>query len=273
MFIRSVSDDELYRWLVDHGRGLVCAHDRTGHLLLVNRAAAASLASQPDELVGTNLRDLLHPSVRQQFDAYLDRVWSRGSDQGLMRLIRRDGRAMVWQYDNAMYRPEGSEGLILGHARDITEEKLDEWSRRRQDERHRILIAETTQGIGRIDFERQPSVDLTTDHMLEHTRDYGYLGDCNPAFARMYGAASAQEMIGAPARHLSLFTHPANVERFRRFAEGGYRTTDVRSSEVDTRGEEREFLLNLVGVVEDRALTCIWCVQREVGDYRPEASG
>lgn len=268
MFDRSAFDDQLYRWLVDHGRGLVCAHDRTGYLLMVNQAAAASLARQPDELVGINLRDLLHPSVRQQFDAYLLRIWSQGSDRGLMRLVRRDGRALVWSYDNAVYRPPDSDGLVLGYARDITEEKLDEWSHRRRDERYRILIAETTQGIGRIDFEQQPSVDLSTDRMLEHTRDHGYLGDCNSAFARMYGVASAHEMIGAPARHLSLLTDPDNVERFRGFLDRGYRTTDLRSREMNTRGEVREFLLNLIGVVEERALTCIWCVQRDITDYQ-----
>jgi PAS domain S-box-containing protein len=254
----------LYRRLVEDGRGLICAHDRTGRLLFINPAAALALGYPGEELAGTNLRDLLHPGVRHLFGAYLERIWKKGHDQGLMRLVHRGGRTLFWSYDNAVCRGAGLPELVLGHAQDVTEEQMTQWSMRRQDERYRTLVDDTTQGIGRIDFERNPSVDSGANQVLEEARQHGYVGECNRAFAQMYGASSVEEMIGVRVRNFALFNAPENLPGLRTFFANDFGSTDLESREVDARGQARRFLLNLIGVVEERMLRCIWCLQREL---------
>src|SRR5262245_12016705 len=63
--------EQRYHHMVEHSLGLICTHDFAGNLLYVNPAAARTLGYTPQELIGTNLRDLLVPTVRSLFDIYL----------------------------------------------------------------------------------------------------------------------------------------------------------------------------------------------------------
>src|SRR5262245_66668974 len=84
-----------YRALVESTRALICIHDLEGNLLSVNPAAAQCLGYTPGDLVGTNLRDLLSPSVRHLFAEYLKRIRDVEADVGLMRVVTRDRKSVV----------------------------------------------------------------------------------------------------------------------------------------------------------------------------------
>ncbi|MEM7052519.1 MAG: PAS domain-containing protein [Acidobacteriota bacterium] len=254
----------LYRWLIDHGRGLICAHDRLGKLLLVNRAAASSLGRRPEELVGRRLAEFLHPTIEDQFDAYLVRIWSRGRDRGLMRLVHRDGSSRMWSYDNVFHRPDDGSGVVLGFAHDVSEEKLSGWAERRRDRRLEILFEESVSGMGRVDFERSPALDQDPERLLAVVLEHGYVGDCNRAFAEQYGAASSAELSRVPVRHLPLFNHPDYRPAVRSFLQQGCRSADLRLQQRDPAGARRDYRVNLVGVTEDGALSCLWLLQSEL---------
>lgn len=115
-----------YRALVESSRALICVHDLDGYLLSVNPAAAQRLGYAPGDLVGTNLRDLLSPSVRGLFGEYLGRVRDAGEDEGLMRVVTRSGEERVWAYCNVRTEEPGQRPYVLGHAQDITELKRTE---------------------------------------------------------------------------------------------------------------------------------------------------
>src|SRR5437764_29776 len=83
--------ERYYRLLVENSLGLMCSHDLDGVLLSINPAAAHSLGYRPEDGIGRNLREFLAPSVRDQFDVYLERIRQNPSDSGLLRLVARDG--------------------------------------------------------------------------------------------------------------------------------------------------------------------------------------
>jgi PAS domain S-box-containing protein len=109
-----------YRELVDSSRGLICTHDLDGTLLSVNPAAARLLGYTPAEIVGRSLRELLDPSVRDQFPRYLERIRQAPTDEGLMRVVTRLGETRLWTYSNVRYEEPGRPPYVLGHAQDIT---------------------------------------------------------------------------------------------------------------------------------------------------------
>src|SRR4029077_3581448 len=76
---------------------------------------------RPEELLGRNLINLLAPSVRNLFHAYLQRIQSNPADSGLMRLLAKDGTERIWYYRNLRYDEPGGMAQVLGHAVDITE--------------------------------------------------------------------------------------------------------------------------------------------------------
>jgi PAS domain S-box-containing protein len=110
-----------YRALVEASRGLICSHDVDGTLLMVNPAAAAALGYTPAELVGTNLREVLAPSVRDLLPEYLARIAHAPVAEGIMRVVTRAGEERRWLYTNVRYEESGRPAYILGHAHDITE--------------------------------------------------------------------------------------------------------------------------------------------------------
>jgi len=122
----NLEDSDRYRALVESSRALICVHDLDGNLLSVNPAAARCLGYTPSDLVGTNLRDLLSPSVRDLFADYLNRVRDAGADEGLMRVVTRSGEERIWAYCNVRAEESGRPAQVLGHAQDITELKRAE---------------------------------------------------------------------------------------------------------------------------------------------------
>ena len=274
MSVPAVADgDRICRFLVDRGAGLICAHDGVGTLVFINPAAADALGYPPEELIGTPLRKLLHPAVRQQFDAYLERIWVRGRDRGLMRLVARDGRPRVWSYDNVRYQPPGEGPIVLGHAHDVTEQAWADRAVRERDVRYRTFIATSGEGICRVEFERDPLLDglgsgAVEQRMLDNLRDWGYIAECNDAFAHMYAAGSAAEMAGVPLRNFSLLKDPRNIDGLQRLIRNRFEATEFECHEVDIAGNPRDFLVSVAGVVEDGSLRCLWALLRDVTEHR-----
>jgi PAS domain S-box-containing protein len=136
-----------YRHLVEDGQGLICIHDLDGVLLSVNPAAAQRLGYQPHEGVGRNLREFLVPSIRDQFDAYLERIRRQPKDNGYLRLVTKTGEERVWLYCNVRCEPAGKPPYVLGHAQDITELTLAQKRLRESEERFRNLLEGSIQGV------------------------------------------------------------------------------------------------------------------------------
>lgn len=269
--------DRLHRLLIEQGRGLICAHDGSGFLLYINPAAAGGLGYRPEELIGTELRRLLHPTVRRQFDAYLERMWVRGEDRGLMRLVTRDGRSQVWSYDNVRHRFPGLGPIVLGHARDITADRWVERAARQRDTRYRVFFTAASEGYCRVAFERSLLIEdqhgrVLEEKVLDNLRAWGYVAECNDAFARFHGAASAGEMERVPLNRLGLFTEPRNLEGVRRLIANRFESTDFEGHETDRNGHPRRFRVSAMGTVHEGSLDGLCALLREVGgDGRPEA--
>ena len=113
--------EDRYRHLVEHSQGLICTHDLDGRLLSVNPAAARATGYTPEEMVGRNLSEFLVPAVLPLFDGYLEQIRREPTASGVLRGRARDGRELIWAYNNVRYGEEGKAPYVLGHAIDITE--------------------------------------------------------------------------------------------------------------------------------------------------------
>ncbi len=138
--------EERYRDLVENIQDLVCTHDLQGNILFVNQAPAILLGYASNEWVGRNLRDLLSPKVRDQFDTYLSSIQRDGSASGFMRVLTRNGEERLWEYNNTL-RTEGIDTpIVRGLARDVTERKRAEELLRESEERFRQMFDNMSSG-------------------------------------------------------------------------------------------------------------------------------
>ena len=147
------ASEDRYRHLVESSLGLICVHDMDGVLISVNQAAADALGRTPEEGVGTPLSDYIAPSHRHLFPAYLERIKDTGRDEGIMCLLGKDGKEMLWLYRNTVFQEPGGTLHVIGHAQDITKLKQTERSLRESEEKYRLLVEHASDAIFQIDLD------------------------------------------------------------------------------------------------------------------------
>jgi PAS domain S-box-containing protein len=118
-----LESEKRYRDLVDQSQALICIHDLEGNLLSVNPAAANMLGYEKEELIGRNMRSLLHPSIKYLWAAYLKRIQSEKSATGYLSVLTKKGEPRTWVYSNSLYEEAGKSPYVVGHAQDVTEFK------------------------------------------------------------------------------------------------------------------------------------------------------
>ena len=203
--------EERYRDLVENSRELICTHDLDGKILSVNRAARELFGYELHEFVGVkNIRDILEPEVRDEFDMYMQRILDEGATSGTMLVQTRSGEHRVLEYYNSL-RTEGvAAPIVRGIARDITEARTAEQALRESEERYRELF--------------------------ENSKDAFYVHDINGIYTSVNRAAeklsgySREQIVG---KHFSEFMAPHYAQIVQRQLQKKLETAGETTYEVE----------------------------------------
>ena len=152
---------------------MICTHALDGTILSANRAATQLLGYDPDEFIGKrNIRDVLAPEVRGQFDVYMDRIIAKGATHGLMLVQTRPGERRVFEYYNSLRTDGVQTPIVRGIARDITERRRAEEALRESEERYRELFENAKDAIYVHDLSgRYVSVNRATEALSGYRRE------------------------------------------------------------------------------------------------------
>jgi diguanylate cyclase (GGDEF)-like protein/PAS domain S-box-containing protein len=145
---------ETYRKLVEEGHGLICMHDLSGNLLSINRSAAAIVGYVPGTDRSVNLREFLPPQDHPNFEVYLQEIASHGEHAGVMRILDSQGAIRYWAYRNRRVIEAGKPPYVIGHAQDITAQRIAEKALHASEEKLRAAL-ENEKNLSRIDFVTQ----------------------------------------------------------------------------------------------------------------------
>jgi PAS domain S-box-containing protein len=164
--------EERYRDLVENSQEFICTHDLDGLILSGNRAAVEVMGYDPKDYYKRNLRELLVPEVRDQFDDYLTRIRRDGVASGLMLVQTSSGERRVWEYHNTV-RTEGvAAPIVRSMARDITEQRRAEKALHESEERYRELFENAKDAIYVHDLSgRYTSVNRAAEQLSGFTRE------------------------------------------------------------------------------------------------------
>src|SRR5712692_6639792 len=145
---------------------------------------------------------------------------------------------------------------------------MDVTDRKRAEERYRSFIAQSSEGVSRLEIDPPVPVSLPEEDQIDRLYGGARIAECNDAMARMYGYTEARELIGTRLADLHNVTDPTNREQIRAFIRAGYRVSDSETREHDREGRPRVFFNNVVGFVEHGHLVRVWGTQRDVTDQR-----
>ena len=172
-------------------------------------------------------------------------VWIR--DEGVIFRDVQTGRRM-------------SRGLMI----DITEQKKVQEALRDSEERYRTFVSQSSEGIYRLEYDPPIPCELSIDEQLAWGYEHGYVAECNDAMARMYGRASAKELIGKPLKEFLVLHDPITRQFMERYIRAGYRISDQESREIDAQGRKRIFRNTMVGTVVNGCWVRDWGITRDV---------
>ena len=108
---------------------------------------------------------------------------------------------------------------------------------RQSEERYRTFLAQSSEGIYRLEFEIPVSVTTSKEEQLANFYLTGFIAECNDVMAKMHGYSCANELIGARLDQLLIRSTGQNEQFLRNFINSGYRIVDAESREVDPQGK------------------------------------
>jgi PAS domain S-box-containing protein len=141
------------------------------------------------------------------------------------------------------------------------------------DERYRVFISNSSEGIWRYELDRPVPITLPEDEQIELFYQRAYLAECNEAFARMHGRSSVDEICGERLTVLLVRSDADKIiEYSRAFVRSGYHLIGAETRQVDIYGHRRYFLSNLIGILENGALVRAWGTQRDITEQKEAAN-
>ena len=171
--------EENYRSLVESLPDGVVVHSQ-GFVVFANPASAALIgAASPAELIGKPVMEFIHPDSRDHALQRIQKSLNEGVPvpSGEEVFIRLDGRLIDVEVSAIPFSYAGKPAMLTVFT-DITKRKRAEQALQESEERYRQLL------------------EFSPDAIVVHSQ--GNFVYVNPAAVHIYGAKSAQELLGKP---------------------------------------------------------------------------
>jgi len=176
------ASEERYRELFENANDLVYTTDLDGTIESMNRSGERITGFTPEEIMGTNILDLIAPQDRARAQGSLRKKLEGKVTHTSYELhfVAKDGRHVPLEVNTRLVMQDDVAAGVQGIARDITERKANE-------ARFRLLFDRNLAGVFR------GTVD-------------GRIVECNDALARIFGFDNRDEFMNQPSG--SRYTDP-----------------------------------------------------------------
>lgn len=145
------------------------------------------------------------------------------------------------------------------------EKELQELRRRLSDSesRWRSFVSLTHEAFCCIEFDPPVPTHLPLSEQAAMMLR-GKISDCNPAWARLFGAHDPGELIGSHYMSILGTAGETMIQRAKRLIRSGYHVEGVHNTDILKDGAERHFVNTTRGEITDGELCRIWVTSRDV---------
>ena len=179
------NEEQRFRALTENSLDIILIMNREGIVTYINPAVEKALGFKPEERIGTNGLERIHPDdLRQATDAFITLVTDTNSpvQHGETRLRHRDGSWRTFETVGTNLVDDNIVEAVIVHHRDITERKRrSEESLQKSEENFRLSL-DNPAGM----------------HIVTAEGETLY---ANRAIADIYGYSSIEELKGAPLKN------------------------------------------------------------------------
>ena len=213
---------------------------------------------------------LLHPDDRETTLKIIAEMISKRLEryEAEFRLRHSDG-SYRWIHSKGRRLETGPDGVrsrLIGVHTDVTE-------RRQAEEQYRTFFTENISTVAWIEFRNPIPTKLPVETQVDRIFEEGFIKDISESCAQDYGLAR-EAFLGQP---ITALWAPGNFETVdsdlhqyvQQFVRSGYVDKSPEPSrEINRLGEEKWFLINMKGVIENGHLVRIWGSQTDVTESR-----
>ena len=226
-----------------------------------------------EKLSELDLHDMMHGADRERvYETF--KKWKDNGYKDVKRIdyrIINKNKEVLWldTYVYADFNDNGEPVSLNQICMDVTDQKAIEQSLKRSDERYRAFIAQSTEGIYRLEFNEPIKIDLPDDDIISLIYEHGRLVECNDVFARMYGYKNSSEINGIKLVDLHGGANdPENIDAWKEFIKSDYRVSNVETHEKSGEGKYMYIMNNSFGIIENGMLLRIWGTQNNITEHK-----
>jgi formate hydrogenlyase transcriptional activator len=119
------------------------------------------------------------------------------------------------------------------------------------------------EAVARVDLKQPIPLDLPEDEKIDLVYRDAYVADCNDQAARMFGRATAKDLIGARLADIAPRTDPEQVERLRAGFRAGW-----KNSQVERMVHGRTLLMTRDGIIKNGKACGAWMTARDITELK-----
>lgn len=216
----------------------------------------------------------LHPGDRGQqleFIGKLNKVAPHEAVEKYFRLQHKDGH-WVHFFERAKVfsrYPNGRLKEYLAVLQDITDSVKAQRSLKASEERYRNFINHSFDGIYYLCFEKPIPLHLSIEEQVDYYYKYGFIEECNMAFAHMYGGQDPSQIVGLRVEEVhggAFFEY--NKQSTYEFVKRNYRVINSETIEQDLNNNPLYILNHAIGDIKDGHLLGVWGTQQDITERR-----
>ncbi len=154
-----------------------------------------------------------------------------------------------------------AENILRSYQIDLEKEIIDH---QKTVENLNAFITNSSEAIWCFDFKPPIPMDLPVEEQFNLSYERAYVTKANDTVARMLGYEKGEELLGMSLDDFLPRTDPDCVAYMENLVREKFNIIDWESAEYGSDGEKRNFLSNILGIIEEGKLLRIWGTSRDV---------